>query len=235
MNWQVPYLSRADMARRAEALLAAYGEKDGKPVEPPVPVEAMIGFLGLKCVYVNFERINQPGVLGATYVNRRLIAVSRDLLDESVCGRSAFTMAHEVGHWVLHRRLAEKGGGAGSGEEIIFCRREDTAKPVESQANYFAGCLLMPEAHVREAFSRVFKPERLDLVNVHSDFATSMFGFDFCVENWPRIAATVCEAGGFDNVSLQAMIIRLQNLGLVVNHTRQAMGWARKPGMTATA
>jgi hypothetical protein len=221
------------MARKAEGLLAAYGEKDGKPVEPPVPVEEMIGFLELKCVYVNFERINQPGVLGATYVNRRLIAVSRDLLDESVRGRAAFTMAHEVGHWVLHRHLADKDGGLGAGEEVIFCRQEDAGMPAEWQANYFAGCLLMPEAHVRDAFGRVFAPERIDLVNVHSDFATSMFGFDFCVENWPRMAAAVCEAGGFDNVSLQAMIIRLQNLGLVVNHTRQALGWGRKPAMAA--
>jgi Zn-dependent peptidase ImmA (M78 family) len=233
MNKRIPYLSRTDMARRAGALLAEYGDKTGLAVEPPVPVEEMIGFLGLRYRYVNFERINLPGVLGATYVNRRLVVVSGNLLDDSYRGRAAFTMAHEVGHWVLHRHLADMDGPSGRGEEVIFCRREDAGKPVEWQANYFAGCLLMPEAHVRQAFRQVFAPERIELINVRSDFASSPFGFDFCVDNWPRMAEAVCEAGSFDNVSRQAMIIRLQDLGLVVNHTRQAAGWRRPSGMAA--
>ena len=45
------------------------------------------------------------------------------------------------------------------------------------------------------------------------------------VEQWPYIAAAMCEAGGFSNVSKQAMIIRLQDLGLLVNRTRKKMDW----------
>jgi Zn-dependent peptidase ImmA (M78 family) len=36
----------------------------------------------------------------------------------------------------------------------------------------------------------------------------------------------VKEAGGFSNVSKQAMIIRLQDLGLVQNETRARLSWA---------
>jgi hypothetical protein len=35
----------------------------------------------------------------------------------------------------------------------------------------------------------------------------------------------MCEAGGFSNVSKHAMIIRLQDLGLLVNKTKKKMDW----------
>jgi len=38
--------------------------------------------------------------------------------------------------------------------------------------------------------------------------------------------AAMCEAGGFSNVSKQAMIIRLQDLGLMINKTSTKMDWA---------
>ena len=38
-------------------------------------------------------------------------------------------------------------------------------------------------------------------------------------------ATAMCEAGGFFNVSKHAMIIRLQNLGLLVNKTKKRMDW----------
>ena len=45
------------------------------------------------------------------------------------------------------------------------------------------------------------------------------------VEQWPFNAAAMCEAGGFSNVSKQAMIIRLQDLGLLINQTSTKMDW----------
>jgi hypothetical protein len=44
-------------------------------------------------------------------------------------------------------------------------------------------------------------------------------------KNWPKLAGMVKEAGGFANVSNQAMIIRLQDLGLVRNETRAHLSW----------
>ena len=45
------------------------------------------------------------------------------------------------------------------------------------------------------------------------------------LEQWPFISAAMCEAGGFSNVSKHAMIIRLQDLGLLVNKTGKKMDW----------
>ena len=45
------------------------------------------------------------------------------------------------------------------------------------------------------------------------------------LSNGPFIAAAMCEAGGFSNVSKQAMVIRLQDLGLLINKTSTKMDW----------
>jgi hypothetical protein len=66
-------------------------------------------------------------------------------------GRRRFTIGHEVGHWVLHRRT-----GAG-----LYCRSGSVAEaeklhvpPAEEEANVFAAALLMPADLVRRAYAR---------------------------------------------------------------------------------
>jgi len=107
---------------------------------------------------------------------------------------------------------------------FIFCRIKDAKKPIEWQADYFASCMLMPEEAVRNAFCRCYGTSPLILYNVKSAYCGPVC-FDPCVENWPKIAGVVKETGGFSNVSTQAMIIRLQDLGLVQNETHVRMAW----------
>jgi Zn-dependent peptidase ImmA (M78 family) len=107
---------------------------------------------------------------------------------------------------------------------LIFCRIRDAKKPIEWQADYFASCMLMPEAAVRDAFGTCFGSRPLMLYNVKSAYCGPLC-FDPCVETWPKIARAVREAGGFSNVSKQAMIIRLQDLGLVKNETQARLTW----------
>jgi Zn-dependent peptidase ImmA (M78 family) len=107
---------------------------------------------------------------------------------------------------------------------FIFCRIRDARKPIEWQADYFASCMLMPENAVRDAFCKCYGAAPLMLYNVKSAFCGPLC-FDPSVETWPQIAAMVKEAGGFSNVSKQAMIIRLQDLGLVKNETQARLSW----------
>lgn len=67
-------------------------------------------------------------------------------------GRRNFTIAHELGHWHLHR-------GEGDDAHTRFCRADDVggesralrdAVRIEREANRFAAALLMPEALVRD-------------------------------------------------------------------------------------
>lgn len=55
--------------------------------------------------------------------------------------RDRFTVAHELGHYVLHAQM---------GKKMIKIARSGSNK-VESEANLFAAALLMPEAPFRSA------------------------------------------------------------------------------------
>jgi len=99
--------------------------------------------------------------------------------------------------------------------------------PVEWQADYFASCLLMPEKELKNTFFQVSGGKDLVLDNVKSCLGGTSVCIDPCVENWHFIADAVREAGGFSNVSKEAMIIRLLELGLVLNATGAYMGWRK--------
>jgi regulator of replication initiation timing len=169
-----------------------------------------LGFHDLK------SRLNLNDVLGATFVEKRLICVDASLVENRSRGRMFFTLAHEAGHWMLHRTYIRR---SKNDETAHFCRVQDAKKPVEWQADYFAACLLMPEKFVSDAFQRVFGCEHLSLHNVQAAYCGPLC-FDPCIGTWPRIAAKVMEAGGFTNVSKQAMIIRLQDMGHGVDPQR---------------
>lgn len=224
---KVPFLPKELISAVASDALSDYEAIIGKTVRPPVPVEDIIErSLGLRLGFIDFEEAyGMPDVYGALYVQKKLIAISKTLLDDRFEGRFSFTCAHEAGHWMLHRHLADTAHRSAPEEDAVFCRAKDSKAPVEWQADYFAGCFLMPEKEVEKAFRRAFGTDCLELHNVRKTFPTTPFHFDLCVENWRHIAGAVQQAGGFSNISKQAMIIRLQGLGRVVNHTGQAMNW----------
>ncbi|MCU0599531.1 MAG: ImmA/IrrE family metallo-endopeptidase [Desulfobacterales bacterium] len=224
---KVPFLPKDFISDVAADVLSDYEASTGRTLRPPVPVEDIIERgLGLRLGFIDFEKIyGMDDVYGALYVQKKLVAISTTLLDQRSEGRFCFTCAHEVGHWMLHRHLAETAHRFIPEGDAVFCRAKDAKAPVEWQADYFAGCLLMPENEVEKAFHKAFACDCLELHNVRKVFPTTPFHFDLCVENWRHIAGAVQHAGGFFNISKHAMIIRLQDLGWVVNHTRQPMNW----------
>ncbi len=224
---KVPRVSKEKIAEKALALIADFQDVVGYVVKPPIPVEDIIErYLGLSLFYDDLEeKLGLKDVLGATYVKSRLICINEKLFEHGSEGRLVFTAAHEVGHWILHRRYADVQGKLGSRGEAIVCRLKDAKEPIEWQTDYFAACLLMPEEEIREAFQEVCSQEPLVLHNVRSSVGRGPNGVEPCVEHWPFIAAAMCEAGGFSNVSKQAMIIRLQELGLLINLTTSRMNW----------
>ena len=224
---KVSWISKAQISEKALALIENFQAMVGYAVAPPIPVEDIIErYLGLRLSYDDLEKIlGARDVLGATYVESRLICVNEKLFEHSSEGRLVFTCAHEVGHWILHRQYVHVQGRFGPNTEVIVCRAKDAKEPIEWQADYFAACLLMPEKEVREAFVKVCGRRALVLKNVKSSIGRASLYIEPCVEHWPYIAAAVSEVGGFSNVSKQAMIVRLQDLGLLINLTGAQIGW----------
>ncbi len=223
---RVPWMSKEKINDEALALLADYQKLRGRAVEPPIPIENIIEqLLNVKIGFVDFEnKLGMKGVLGATYVQDRMICINEKLLDDRSEGRLNFTWAHEAGHWILHRHLAKPIAGKSSIDKTIFCRSINAGLPIEWQADYFASCILMPEENVRNAFNETFGFNPLKLLNIKSCYRGPLC-FDPCVENWPLIADAVRAVGNFYNVSKQAMITRLQHLGLLINRTGVRLTW----------
>lgn len=221
---KVPWMSKTYIARKATTLLEDFQERAGYEIRPPIPVEEIVErSLGLTLRYVDLEKIlGSPDVLGAVYAEAKLVCIHERLFEHSSEGRLVFTCAHEAGHWVLHVPLWKQ---ETSTQKTILCRAGDVQRPLEWQADYFASCLLMPEREVREAFEAVCCPQPIVIQHAKRLATNARPCQEPYLEQWPYIAAAMCEAGGFSNVSRQAMIFRLQDLGLVVNRTGIRMDW----------
>lgn len=221
---QVPWISKRAIAFRAGEVVRQYSHASGESTSVPVPVEALMEFKGLTLEYGDLEEmLGIPDVMGATWVKKRLVIINNKLLT-GVEGRVAFTCAHELGHWELHRNLVETESINREGRPSIFCRERDAKMPLEWQADYFAASLLMPENLVRDTFYSCFGPSPLVMHNENSSRDSSaikldsgMIIVDPALDTARDIASLVIVEGGFSNVSRQAMQFRLEELDLLIN------------------
>ena len=62
--------------------------------------------------------------------------------------RQRFTIAHEIGHFILHRELIEQQKGS-----VLYRKDFNNNSPAESQANFFAAALLMPRQEILKAWN----------------------------------------------------------------------------------
>jgi len=116
-----------------------YGE--GQDIIPPINLDKVIKFSGL---VVKIGKFDDPDIIGM--YDRKQSAIL--LLEGDSFVRQAFTAAHELGHYYLHKDKPNE----------IFYRKDfylldDDDKGQEQEANWFAASLLMP----REIFSIFYK------------------------------------------------------------------------------
>ena len=133
----------------ARELLAGYADVYALGDDPAVPVEDIAeSYLGL---LIRDEAL-EDGVSGVLRIRERLIGVNA-AEGERWPRRRRFTIAHEIGHWVLHRDDIA---------DLVVTRTtdyvpSDRAKAMtpeeirEREANRFAAELLMPEESIHAA------------------------------------------------------------------------------------
>jgi len=220
---QVKYLPEKHIRDSALCLLARYGEKFGPVERPPIPVEEILeAHLELQLGFDDLaKRLGVPDVLGATWVRERRVLIDQSLdptqypLKE---GRYRFTVAHEIGHWELHRHVYQAGANQpslfdGADKPSIVCRARSGKDRQEWQADTFSGYLLMPEDMVYLAWEERFGSlEPYVAVDEVADLTAKWgLGED---DHKPTVAAARELARVFQ-VSGQAMQIRLVELGLI--------------------
>lgn len=79
--------------------------------------------------------------------------------------RDRFTIAHELGHYVLHYMWQQTHGEKPPKRMMALRKGSDR---VEWEANWFAAGFLMPEHHFREAYARLH-----DVAKVAAEFEVS--------------------------------------------------------------
>jgi len=156
------FMKDQEFEDEAALLLAEYGENYGAVTAPPVPIDEIVELgLELRLTFDDmYELFGVDDVHGALWVNERRIGIDQRLEptdNPSLLGRYHFTLAHEAGHWRLHRHLFQRRANqllllpANAERPEYICRSSDT-DPIEYQANRFASCLLMPREMVKRAW-----------------------------------------------------------------------------------
>jgi len=107
--------------------------------KPPVNVRKICRNLGISIAFVNFdEHDKREGVdiSGMLYVRKEQEQATIYVRIEDSYSRQTFTIAHELGHYILHCPL---------GASNTFVSLRGSRSVQETEANRFAAELLMPE------------------------------------------------------------------------------------------
>jgi hypothetical protein len=243
MQIKVRYISEEEIENEAELLLAEYAETIGAAIKLPVPVDEITTYhLALRLGFADLHETlriprlrDQPDILGAIWVDEEAILIDQSLdpkKNPAMTGRYRFSVAHEVGHWRLHRSYVAKDANRASlfgdsPEPTVICRSSQAMEPIEWQANFFASCSLMPKGLVMAEWERL----RGSVRPVVFDWKRSEhFNPSVTIDGKPITAesANVLAVLDFDKlaepiarrcqVSVQAMRIRLEKLGLLLRH-----------------
>lgn len=121
-------------------------------IEPPMNPAEIARNLGVNVFFVKFSDPEvAENVSGFYDAGEDAIYVNKDEAPK----RQTFTIAHELGHRILHREWAE------STEYKVLLRQDgNSVDPIEKEANAFAANLLVPR-HILDKYYRYAGVEKL--------------------------------------------------------------------------
>ncbi|QKF91487.1 ImmA/IrrE family metallo-endopeptidase [Campylobacter sp. CCUG 57310] len=126
----------------------------------PINLATILNELNLKAEYS--DKITDEALLDP---NQKTIFIRRDDLPMT---RKLFSIAHEIGHWMLHSR--DKSRPRINFSNKLIC--DEISKVEEQEANAFAAELLMPYDEVRKLIMIGYSVENLmTYFNVSYEFA----------------------------------------------------------------
>jgi Zn-dependent peptidase ImmA (M78 family) len=247
MGIKVEYLTEDEIESDARLLLAEYGGTIGEPMKLPVPVDDITTYhlalrLGFDDLHKTLNRPmlrGQPDILGAIWVDKELVLIDQHLnpkINPSMLGRCRFSVAHEIGHWRLHRSYVAMDANqtllfGTSNEPSVICRAGEEHEPIEWQANFFAACLLMPRRRVHDEWKeRLGRTRPLLLSDLRPNGKVMMRAQSMIYEQGRNEARAVDDALFEEvakpiarrfGVSPQAMRLRLEKLGLLLRQQPQ--------------
>ena len=177
----------------AASLLNHLESEDRIAIRAPIDVDKIARELGIDVVDDYSLPTETVGMICFNGDEPALVKINPN--QNAYFARRRFTLAHEIGHFCLHRGKSRKGF---SDSEQTMSRTQSYWTPVESEANTFAAQLLMPKSlimkegqHIVEEHTRIFE------------------------ENTIPSSVFISEMADRFGVSNKAMEYRLRNLGII--------------------
>ena len=193
------------------AALDVWLQMEQSQCKPELPVDASViaEFLDLDIVWDTIPEDEYGAIAARILPLEKLIEINENI-PQLRGGFGESTIAHEIGHWILHidtekvasyLRLKQK--GVDVRVKPFLCRSsEDAIARIEWQAQYFAGCLLMPQ-HI---LSRIRRNKDLT--------------------RWQHLYKMAEELG----VTISNLTTRLQDLGWICLDTQTRQIYLRQQG-----
>lgn len=212
----VPVLSHADIEERPEVLLSVLA-----PACLEEPLATPIAAIAEKLVERRKMKLNIRANLG--HLAGRKVRGCFDLKSKTVCidrclepgsGQFNFTLAHEIGHFLMHGDVSPKAIGLKLSEVIEDGDRDlllnqlvsDNPRTlIEWQANKFASCLLLPKSTFLTAIENEQKKMGIN----------RNIGKVFIGKNDADYSRLIQELGLIYQVSRSVLRIRMQELGVL--------------------
>jgi formiminotetrahydrofolate cyclodeaminase/Zn-dependent peptidase ImmA (M78 family) len=218
-----------ELARKIHIILWKYKDKIWKKklenpreiLKPNIAIEKLLNYKVVRRDSLGIYNISGDSVEVAGIIDsdNKAVGISKKFSSKI----QNFTLAHELGHALLHKQtfLHRDRAMDGSGWST-------TREPIEIQADKFATYFLMPKKQVRKLFHEIFNMEKffLNEDNIFALSGGSVSSFrSKCksLRELSRIIASTESIYGVPfksmaeifNVSVEAMAIRLEELDLV--------------------
>lgn len=113
------------------------------------------------------ERLLDVKLLGKTNFQKNIIIINSLLKQDK--HRYRFTIAHEIGHLLLHRKLHSHFEETENSQNIIYREKLSNSDIMEYQANLFARHLLMPYESFKLAFANFLTKENITKIPIYVD------------------------------------------------------------------
>jgi Zn-dependent peptidase ImmA (M78 family) len=185
----------------SKQLLSLYFKDKEKEFKTPIDPIDVLEYLGYSVEWVNGEI--DSSIYGGLYIDQKTVKINNDIpLSEGI---ENFTIAHELGHLILHSSLEIKNKNSDCSFDLNYPN-----KYIEKEADNFAACLLMPETILKNIFYKIRKTPLM---------MENIFFLRLILRKSKRkealaFASKIIKKGNF-NVSKLAMVNRLISLGLI--------------------
>ena len=196
-EYYIPFLSSEELKKKAKEIYQLQ----------PLQTNDVAGEVLAKnfpMIEVRYDNLSQ-GLLGTIDIRHNIITLSEDIISDT--NRVHFTLAHEIGHLVLHRKFLRKEFSSVDDYIDISVLSDKNIKRMEYQANVFASYLLLPERKFYYEVALLFKEYSITKGRLYLDH-------QFC--NRRNVSLILQRLSKKFQVSRQAIAIRLKNEKLLI-------------------